>query len=78
MMIESIADCVATMRIRYELDNGHDVALRAVQHLVKNMMKIRYDASTIDSRKLNIMSCLGTNKAADACVECVLRHHKLK
>ena len=58
MMNESIADCIATLRIRDEIIGGEDVAIQAVEQLIKDMIKIGFPALTMESRKANILNCL--------------------
>ena len=44
IMNESIADCIATARIRYEICTGRDVVLQAVQQLIEDMVKLGFPA----------------------------------
>ena len=78
MMNESIADCIATLRIRDEITEGEDVVFQAVEQLIIDMTKIGFPTLTIESRKANILNCLQKNKSADAFIYDVLRHRKLK
>ena len=78
MMNESIADCIATLRIRDEVIGGRDVVTQAVEQLIKNMNKIGFPSATTESRQANILNCLQNNKSADAFIDGVLRHRKLK
>jgi hypothetical protein len=78
MMNESIADCIATLRIRDEINRGEDVVFRAVEQLMQDMIKIGFPAMTIESRKANILNCLQKNETADAFIDGVLTHRKLK
>ena len=78
MMNESIADCIATLRIRDEINAGEDVAIQAVEQLMQDMIKIGFPAVTMESRQANILNCLQKNKSADAFIDGVLRHRKLK
>ena len=78
MMNESIADCIATLRIRDEINGGEDVAIQAVEQLMQDMIKIGFPAVTMESRQANILNCLQKNKSADAFIDDVLRHRKLK
>ena len=77
-MNESIADCIATLRIRDEIGTGRDVALQAVQQLVKDMIKIGFSATTAYSRKSKILNCLEKEEAAEAFIDRILRHCKLR
>ena len=58
MMNESIADCIATLRIRDEINGGRDVVIQAVEQLITDMIKIGFPAVTTESRKANIINCL--------------------
>ena len=78
MMNESIADCIATLRIRDEITGGEDVVFQAVEQLMKDMIKIGFPTLTIESRKANILNCMQKNVSADEFIDSVLRHRKLK
>ena len=78
MMNESIADCIATLRIRDEITGGEYVIFQAVEQLIKDMIKIGFSTLTMESRKTNILNCLQKNESADAFIDDVLRHRKLK
>ena len=78
MMNESIADCIATLRIRDEINEEEDVIFEAIEQLIKDMIKIGFPTLTIESRKANILNCLQKNESADAFINGVLRHRKLK
>ena len=78
MMNESIADCIATLRIRDEITGGEGIVFQAVEHLIKDMIQIGFPTLTIESRKANILNCLQKNESADEFIDGVLRHRKLK
>ena len=78
MMNESIADCIATLRIRDEINRGEDVVFLAVEQLVQDMITIGFPAMTTESRKANILNCLQKNETVDAFIDGVLKHRKLK
>ena len=78
MMNESIADCIATLRIRDEISEGEGVVYQAVEQLLQDMIKIGFPTLTMESRKANILNCLQRNESADAFIAGVLRHRKLK
>ena len=42
MMNESIADCIATLRIGDEIGTGRDVVLQADQQFLEDMVKIGF------------------------------------
>ena len=78
MMNESIADCIATLRIRDEITGGKDVVLQAVELLIKAMTKMGFHQSTTDSRKSNILNCLNKENSAEFVLKGILRHRGLK
>ena len=78
MMNESIADCIATLRIRDEIKNGADVILQAVEELMKAMTKIGFHEATMDTRKLNILNCLNKDNSVESFTDDILRHRELK
>ena len=78
MMNESIADCIATLRIRDEINGGKDVIFQAVEQLIKDMIKIGFPAATTDSRKSNILNCLSKENSAAYYIDNILRHRGLK
>ena len=78
MMNESIADCIATLRMRDEITGGEDVVFQAVEQLTKNMIKMGFPTLTVESRKANILNCRQKNESADEFIDGVLRHRKLK
>ena len=78
MMNESIADCIATLRIRDEINEGEDVVLQAVEQLMQDMIKIGFPDVTTESRKSNILNCLNKEKSATSFINDVLRHRGLK
>ncbi len=78
MMNESIADCIATLRIRDELDNGKDIVVQAVKELVRAMLEVGFPISTADSRKSNIMNCLKKDDSAQTFLDDVLKYRGLK
>ena len=78
MMNESIADCIATLRIRDEINGGKDVVIQAVEQLITDMIKIGFPAVTKESRRANIINCLQKNDTAEAFIDGILKHRKLK
>ncbi len=78
MMNESIADCIATLRMRDETNGGRDIVLQAVEQLMESMTKIGFHESTKNSRKSNILNCANKENSADLFVEGILRHRGLK
>ena len=56
-MKESIADCVASIRIKKDKINGKLIIKKALIELKKDMTIIGFSKSTIESRELNIKNC---------------------
>ena len=78
MMNESIADCIATLRIRDELDNGSEIVSQSVVQLMDEMRKAGFPDTTLNSRKSNILNCLDKQVATHTFLDAVLRHRGLK
>ena len=78
MMKESIADCVATLRIRDETNNGKVIILNALIELKKTMGYLGFPISTFDSRKANISNCLKKDISALSFIYSVLKKRELK
>lgn len=77
MMNESIADCIATMRIRDENQNGASLISGATLALKRAMESVGFPASTIDSRLSNINNCMKKDGSAKAFIKAVLEHRGL-
>ena len=77
MMNESIADCIATLRIRDEDEDGKALILDALLELKKTMSSLGFPTSSFNSRKLNISNCLKKNVSSETFVLDVLKHRKL-
>jgi len=58
MMNESIADCIATLRIRDENINGEALILDVLLELEKTMISLGFPTSSFNSGQLNISNCL--------------------
>ena len=78
MMSESIADCIASMRIRDELNEGTEIVLVAILELTKAMDGKGFTALTTQSRISNITHCLQKDTLAVTFVDAVLKHRGLK
>ncbi|MBL6595945.1 MAG: hypothetical protein ISP43_03830 [Candidatus Puniceispirillum sp.] len=78
MMNESIADCIATLRIRDEIDNGASRINDAAQALASAMAVVGFPKITIDSRLSNINNCRLKDTTADDFINGVLAHRGLK
>ena len=77
MMNESIADCIATLRIRDEDENGEALILDALLELKKTMSSLGFPASSFNSRKLNISNCLKKDVSGKTFILDILKHHEL-
>ena len=78
LMNESIADCIATLRIRDEFDDGQDIMAAAVAELRAAMQAIGFHEITVESRVSNITNCFQKAETATAFTDGVLDHRKLK
>ena len=77
-MNESIADCIATLRIRDEFDDGQDIMAAAVAELRAAMQAIGFPEITVESRVSNITNCFQKAETATAFTDGVLKHRELK
>ena len=57
MMKESIADCIATIRIKTDNFDGEVIIKEVLEELKITMSTIGFPESTIRSRELNIREC---------------------
>ena len=78
MMNESIADCIASMRIRDELINGKEIIAAAILELKKAMDAAGFPTLTTQSRISNITHCIQKDTSAEIFVDGVLKHRGLK
>ena len=78
MMNESIADCVATLRMRDELDKGSEILLQSIISLMDDMRKAGFPDPTLNSRKSNILNCLEKQVTAQTFLDGILRYRGLK
>jgi hypothetical protein len=77
MMNESIADCIATLRIHNEDKNGEALILDVLLEIKKTMNSLGFPASSFNSRESNINNCLKKNVSAESYILGVLKHRKL-
>ena len=78
MMNESIADCIASMRIRDEINNGQEIMAAAIIELKQAMDTVGFPALTTQSRLSNITNCTKKDTSAEAFIDGVLKHRGLK
>ena len=78
MMNESIADCIATLRIRDGDEYGKAVMDAAVLALTADMATVGFAATTIESRVSNIRSCFKKPMNASAFLSEILEYRGLK
>ena len=78
MMNESIADCIATLRIRDETEDGASRINDAAQALTAAMEIVGFPKLTIDSRVSNINNCRLKDLSAADFIDGVLVHRGLK
>ena len=78
LMNESIADCIAALRIRDEFDDGQDIMAAASAELRSAMQAIGFPDITVESRISNITNCFQKAETATAFTDGVLEHRGLK
>ena len=74
MMNESIADCIAILRMRYETTNSQAQIKNVTMALRQAMGEVCFPPSTIDSRISNINNCAQKNTTAVEFIKAVLDH----
>ena len=74
MMNESIADCIAILRMRDETTNSQAQIINVTMALRQAMGKVGFPPSTIDSRISNIDNCAQKNTTAVEFIKAVLDH----
>ena len=77
MMNESIADCIATLRIRDEDKNGETIILNVLLELKKTMNSLGFPSSSFNTRKSNISNCLKKDVSAVSFINNVLKKREL-
>ena len=74
MMNESIADCIAILRMRDETTDSQ-TQIKNVTHVLRQAMdSVRFPPSTIDSRISNIDNCAQKDSTAAEFIKAVLDH----
>ena len=74
MMNESIADCIAILRMRDETTDGQAQIKNVTTALRQTMDAVGFPPSTIDSRISNINNCAQKNTTAVEFIKAVLDH----
>lgn len=78
MMNESISDCIATLRIRDEYEEGESIVKSAIGELKTAMSEMGFPSSTVGSRITNISNCFEKDETADEFIDGVLDYRGLK
>ena len=78
MMKESIADCVAAIRIKSDKINGHFLIKEVLVELNKDMTIIGFSKSIIESRKINIKKCFKKNISLSKYIDDILNKRNFK
>ena len=78
MMKESIADCVAAIRIKSDKINGKILMKEVLVELKKDMTSIGFPKSTIESRELNIVKCFKKDILLSTYIDNILHKRNLK
>jgi len=77
MMNESIADCIAALRIRDEIEGGKTLIADIIRELTDAMKIAGFADLTIDSRASNIRNCAAKDSSARSYIDGVLQHRGL-
>ena len=77
MMKESIADCVAAIRMKTDKINGKTLIKEVLVELKKTMMVIGFPKSTIKSREINIKKCFKKNIPLTTYINNILKKRSL-
>ena len=77
-MKESIADCVAAIRIKSDKINGHFLIKKILVELNKDMTIIGFSKSKIESRKMNIKNCFKKNISLSTYIDDILNKRNFK
>ena len=78
MMNESIADCIAALRMRDEIDDGRSLLTEAILALTNAMTDAGFAPLTTDSRVSNIENCMQKDTSPEGFINGVLMHRGLK
>jgi hypothetical protein len=78
MMNESISDCIATLRIRDEYEEGESILKLAISELETAMTEIGFPSSSVGSRISNISNCFEKTETAQEFIDGVLEFRGLK
>ena len=78
MMNESIADCIAILRIRNGEKDGKTVMDAAVLALTADMAEVGFAATTIESRVSNIKNCFEKQMNASTFLDEILEYRGLR
>ena len=77
MMNESISDCIATLRIRDEYEEGESILKLAISELETAMTEIGFPLSSVGSRISNIFNCIEKTETAQEFIDGVLEFRGL-
>ena len=77
MMKESIADCVAAIRMKSDKINGKTLIKEVLVELKKTMIVIGFPKSTIESREINIKKCFKKNIPLTTYINNILKKRSL-
>jgi len=77
MMNESISDCIATLRIRDEYEEGQSILKSAISELETAMNEMGFPSTSVGSRISNISNCFEKKETAQEFIEGVLEFRGL-
>ena len=78
MMIESVADCAAAIRIKSDKINGKILMKEVLFEVKKDMTNIGFPKSTIEIRERNIIKCFEKNISLSTYIDYILHKRNLK
>jgi len=77
MMNESISDCIATLRIRDEYEEGESILKLAISELETAMNEMGFPSTSVGSRISNISNCFEKTETAQEFIDGVLEFRGL-
>ena len=77
MMNESISDCIATLRIRDEYEEGQSILKSAISELETAMNEMGFPSTSVGSRISNISNCFEKTETAQEFIDGVLEFRGL-
>ena len=77
-MKDSIANCLAAIRIKSDKINGYFLIKEVLVELKKDMTIISFSKATIETREMNIKKCFKKNISLSTYLDDILNKRNLK